>query len=412
MILANNFFFYLLSLLPLIFITGPFLTDLSISLIGLYYILICFLNKDISIFKSKFFIFFIIFYFWLILSAFFSESYKQSLFSNDAVIFYFRYIFFIFGSAYLLKKNVEKLQTVILLILIAFMIVLFDSYLQFFTGFNILGYEKYEIHRLTSFFKDETIVGQYLVKIFPVLLILFLIQFPSNKYFILCYLILSSLVFIIVLLSGERLSFVLISSFLIAFLIYPKKKAHVYFFQLLFLIISFCFIYLSVDYVGFRLNQTLSQISETKFGFLPFTPEHEKHYFIAIKMFLDNPILGIGPAMFEELCKKDIYFFDGGCASHPHNFYIQLLAETGIVGLSFLSFAFIYLLIKVVKIIIFERLNDFSFVKYLIYSQIALLILPLVPHNDFYNNHLNFLVYYPIGIMIFINNQSAKSFKP
>jgi len=48
----------------------------------------------------------------------------------------------------------------------------------------------------------------------------------------------------------------------------------------------------------------------------------------------DSLILGLGPATFRDLCPELIGVsaqFD--CYNHPHNFYAQLLTETGIVGL-------------------------------------------------------------------------------
>ena len=48
----------------------------------------------------------------------------------------------------------------------------------------------------------------------------------------------------------------------------------------------------------------------------------------------DSLVLGLGPATFRELCPKIIDVsgkFD--CQNHPHNFYVQLLTETGIFGL-------------------------------------------------------------------------------
>ena len=52
-----------------------------------------------------------------------------------------------------------------------------------------------------------------------------------------------------------------------------------------------------------------------------------------VMAFLDAPILGIGTANYRDLC-ADI-LIDGSafrCDNHPHNFYIQMLAETGILG--------------------------------------------------------------------------------
>ena len=48
----------------------------------------------------------------------------------------------------------------------------------------------------------------------------------------------------------------------------------------------------------------------------------------------DSLVLGLGPATYRDLCPKIIGVssqFD--CHNHPHNFYSQLLSETGVVGL-------------------------------------------------------------------------------
>jgi O-antigen ligase len=48
----------------------------------------------------------------------------------------------------------------------------------------------------------------------------------------------------------------------------------------------------------------------------------------------DSLILGLGPATFRDLCPEIIGVsseFD--CHNHPHNFYSQLLTETGVIGL-------------------------------------------------------------------------------
>jgi O-antigen ligase len=48
----------------------------------------------------------------------------------------------------------------------------------------------------------------------------------------------------------------------------------------------------------------------------------------------DSRIFGLGPATFRDLCPEIIGVsseFD--CHNHPHNFYVQLLTETGVIGL-------------------------------------------------------------------------------
>ena len=51
-------------------------------------------------------------------------------------------------------------------------------------------------------------------------------------------------------------------------------------------------------------------------------------------MFLDNKIFGQGPKSFRYLCNDDRFKINKwSCSTHPHNYYIQLLAETGLIGL-------------------------------------------------------------------------------
>ena len=53
----------------------------------------------------------------------------------------------------------------------------------------------------------------------------------------------------------------------------------------------------------------------------------------AFLIFGEYPVLGIGPGNFRYLC-SELIRPDAGlvCFNHPHNFYLQILAETGILG--------------------------------------------------------------------------------
>ena len=82
-----TFLSYLIVLIPLTLITGPFLPDLIVILLGLYYLLFCYKNNKFYEFNNLFFKFFIIFclYSTLVsLSSLNVFSLKSSFFIGDS----------------------------------------------------------------------------------------------------------------------------------------------------------------------------------------------------------------------------------------------------------------------------------------------------------------------------------------
>ena len=101
------------------------------------------------------------------------------------------------------------------------------------------------------------------------------------------------------------------------------------------------------------------------------TSAYGEIYLLSYKMFLDNPITGIGISNFNYLCNfNELYrnmMVNYKCASHPHNIYFQWLTEGGIVVLRL----FITYLIFLVRVLI--KNNGDS--KYKIISLVIILIM-------------------------------------
>ena len=91
------------------------------------------------------------------------------------------------------------------------------------------------------------------------------------------------------------------------------------------------------------IQGTKEQVLGTK-RIIIFSEHYESHYKISLKMFRDKPFFGHGVKSFREVCKNPEYYVDNGCSTHPHNFYVQLLAETGLVGCFFLFFFYFYII--------------------------------------------------------------------
>ena len=87
-----------------------------------------------------------------------------------------------------------------------------------------------------------------------------------------------------------------------------------------------------------------------------FRTGHGQLFRAAIEVWKEQPIFGFGYKSFRIKCWKarDAYNknFDPElaaikgmqCANHPHNFYLELLAETGIIGISLIIIFFLTIL--------------------------------------------------------------------
>ena len=117
---------YLVSLIPLLFITGPFLSGLGAVLISLYGLYSLKFFSKIEFHKSLkiFFILSLIFYFYTLLSSYSSPLPKESF---KASLFYFRFILFSVGVYFLLSINLNfSLKLIYKILFFCFVLVFFD----------------------------------------------------------------------------------------------------------------------------------------------------------------------------------------------------------------------------------------------------------------------------------------------
>ena len=153
------------------------------------------------------------------------------------------------------------------------------------------------------------------------------------------------------------------------------------------------------------IDLTSFQLKQTSVPFLPYSDHHEEHYVSALKMFQDKPFFGIGTNLFRFQCNKPEYKYKTrSCNAHPHNFYIQIMAELGLVGLSFLILFFLFLSKFLLQQLM---LNNKSPIKkelqpdFLLYPLILFIYWwPLIPHMSFYNNWNNILMMLPLGFFM------------
>ena len=135
-----------------------------------------------------------------------------------------------------------------------------------------------------------------------------------------------------------------------------------------------------------------------------FTPAHDSLIRTAFNMFKDQPLFGHGPKMFRVICEDEKYAVGiSPCMTHPHNFYVQLLAETGIVGFLFLFSLFLYVIyasLKQIKSIIFKQKRFLSDYQVCLLAGILISVWPLSPNGNFFNNWLTIILLLPVSLIL------------
>ena len=303
----DNFPLLLLSLLPAAFVIGPFIAELIINFLILLFLYNCKKNNDFFFFKKKIFIFFLFFYVYLILNLLFSEFFEETALN---IFSYIRFIIFPFAVFDIILKNEKSLKFLFLVLSATILIVVLDGYYQFIFDENFLGFKKYRIDRISGFFKEDLILGSYLSRLLPLFLGLILFYKKNSKLTII-NLVIFLLAFNLILLSGERASFLIASLTLLIIIIQIKS----YFYLKLFLtFLSVILISLTMIYFPNVSDRYFKQLkvhvlgNENQNNILPY---YMPMFKTSLKMFDENKFFGMGPKSFRYLCsdKRFISYF-------------------------------------------------------------------------------------------------------
>lgn len=350
----------LLCILPLSFIAGNLCINLNMVLIIFFSILK---------FKKKFFTFelkfvdklLFIFFLYVILVGsynyyFFSEQNNVYLKGNLIKSFAFlRYFLFYLSIKLIIENRIFNFKLFFITSSLSVLFVSLDLIYQLNFGKDIFGNLKTP-YKLSGPFGSEPIAGSYLQRfsIFIFFLAPLFLDFKNKKNSLLVLSFIFFLIFISMIIAGNRMPLILfVFMFFILFLM--EKKLRKFSFLL---ITSTTIVFLIVlmvnplvqDYTQYFLRMCIGLFvffKETLFlGLEPnITNTYIKEFYSGYLTWKENLIFGGGINFFYLNCAKIIKY----CASHPHNYYLEILTELGIVGFFIVLLLIINLFARFIK---------------------------------------------------------------
>ncbi len=427
MLKIEKIFSYLILLVPLFLITGPAIPDIVITfgvIFGIFYIIN---EKYWWLFKINIIKISLIFWIGILFISLFAYNRFDSFVDSSIFIRFLLipiFIYFIFFR----ENKIFEITLIVIFFLVMF--VCLDSAYQFLNytsengfGEDLLGFKSNWYGRLTGPFGDELIPGSYVSK-FGLLGFALLISKKKLESKTIIHSIYLSFVLLVCYISGERMAFATFGLGLLILFIFLDgfRKSIVFSFIIGFLFI-FLIIYLHPFYNDFKIlesteyhqgqkiekyfkcnddsEEICSKIINIQPSFFKVinnfsSSAYGEIYLLSYKMFLDNPITGIGINNFKYLCdNEDAYknmmtYYN--CASHPHNIYLQWLTEGGLI-------VFILFIIYLATLIFFI-INNVGEKKYKIISLAVILIMfwPVMSTGSLIKNWYGVSTFFIIGI--------------
>lgn len=359
--LKNKYFNLCISLMPLSFIAGNMIININTVLIVLSALILygrdIFKTKYIVIDKIIFIFFSFIIFTGIINDIFYLNklSWGTAYATTIRSFLFLKYLLLYISIRFLIQKDLLNLKLFFVSCTVASLFVCFDIIYQFSFGKDIFGYEPIPgFRKLGGPFGDELIAGGYIQRfsIFSFFLIpLFYKDFSSN---ILRFLIPILLILILfgLILSGNRMP-LLLYILLVSLIVIFNKQTRKYF-------ITFIPVLLIIFFLAFTFNKKvknnfysfygqISSIAKTFVNkdFDNNSSQYFKEFASFYETWLLNKYIGGGIKSFRYYCHVRPNIDENSkfvCNMHPHNYYLEILTETGLIGFFILSTIFILIL--------------------------------------------------------------------
>jgi O-antigen ligase len=339
-------------------------------------------------------------------------------------------IFFLIIKS-LLSNKIVNLKLLSIITLLSSVLLSFDIFLQHLIGHDIFGFKPFE-GRYNGFFEHEAIAGSYIQKHLCLsLLSLFLIDFKKITKIFLIPLIINVLG-LGILLSLDRMPFIIFILIIVILFFLMRNYRIIFFFNLIIISLLFLSLFKNYEVISSRYQYFSRDININKIIDIPYinkiikSPEniieeksknnnlfhgdYSKLYRAAYLVFLKNYIIGSGVKSFIYECIKLPHDKNSiSCNNHPHNLYLEILVNLGLLGMS-IFIIFLFLIInKIVKSLFEKNINGIQRITLILFLTFFIAeLLPLRSYGSIFQTNNGSIFWFFLGLVSYINNFMIK----
>lgn len=342
----------LLSFIPVSIVLGNLAINITISIICLTGLLVY--GKEIFIVKRKIYGYLIYsFFIYLIIITFINNwsliekiQYKENLIKS---LFYLRFLLLFLIINKLLESNEFNSKIFFYTCFFCSSIISIDVIFQFIFKVNLSGYPLI-FNKPSSFFGEELVTGGYLQRFSLFSIFFIFLKFLQNKNENL-FIILLFLIFLTpIILTGNRMpAMMMILSIALYFLIQKKIKElsiiAIIMLSLIFLLYKLPSENRSVINLKLFFNNSYNIITSApkifydekeKIDASTWSTGYLTHFVTGVDIWKKNKVFGHGLKSFKLNCSYVKY--RNTCNTHPHNYFIELMVDVGIIGVVIIYF--------------------------------------------------------------------------
>ena len=354
-----------------------------------------------------------------------------------------RFVILIMLVDILISNKILNIKKFFLSCLFCTSFVSVDIIFQYLIGFDLFGIGSQGIHN-SGPFGDEPIAGSYLQKLSFFSIFYVFIIFKNNNLKNKLGILIIALHSIAILLAGNKMPMILFLFGCVLLIIFVKNLRFSMSLGMIIFLSTFFVIAKSHEnfrgiYFGFfnEINflklvsvekeiekksgekKFKLKISEKKSDYLA-SPGHAGIYRTSIKMWKEKPLFGFGLKSFRIKCwdilkKNDERMSVGlgeslACSTHSHNYYLELLTEAGIIGIS-LIIIFILITLKDSYYYIKKQLKINSSDLFLFIPIVLIFFLeifPLKSTGSFFTTWNATLLWLNVGLLLGVKKKSSR----